>query len=554
MRGLLGGMLTGGLVSALGLGTASVMSEQPAGALPPDAPLVQAPSVETVNTVDAIDAVSSQDASSPQDAPSTPVGSLTVQAPQAPDLPEDDVAIADTAVTVPAAPAAAETTAPRADTDPLDEPVVSGIEGALEAPDAPELAGVTSQPVEPVLPNPQSVAPQVPETEADLAVSTTPAQPTVVVVPDADVAADEPEVPPSDGGDGEFFVVDLGADAPVQDIAVQDTTDQDTPDTEPAQADPAVEVVNDDVPEQPEVQAQSSDDAEAVEPDATVDATTEQPEDEILAAVEPAPSAPRVQLQGGGNALPGNSDNGVVIRRPASSESQDANVADVTTDALTLFGADAGDFGSKPLMSVILIDDGSMSAAAAALAGVPFSITIALDPAMPNATDLMAAYRAAGFEIAVLAKVPEGAVPTDVEVAFESAFSTLPETIAVLDVGDGGLQNDRDVTEQAMEILASQGRGFINASQGLNMAGRAADKAGVPAAVIYRDLDGDDQDARVVRRFVDQAAFRARQDSGVVLVGRVRPDTISALILWGTANQDEQVAVVPVSAVLTRAQ
>jgi len=154
----------------------------------------------------------------------------------------------------------------------------------------------------------------------------------------------------------------------------------------------------------------------------------------------------------------------------------------------------------------------------------------------------------------VLAKVPEGAVPTDVEVAFESAFSTLPETIAVLDVGDGGLQNDRDVTEQAMEILASQGRGFINASQGLNMAGRAADKAGVPAAVIYRDLDGDDQDARVVRRFVDQAAFRARQDSGVVLVGRVRPDTISALILWGTANQDEQVAVVPVSAVLTRAQ
>jgi polysaccharide deacetylase 2 family uncharacterized protein YibQ len=52
-----------------------------------------------------------------------------------------------------------------------------------------------------------------------------------------------------------------------------------------------------------------------------------------------------------------------------------------------------------------------------------------------------------------------------------------------------------------------------------------------------------------VRRFVDQAAFRARQVSGVVLVGRVRPDTISALIWWGMANQDDQVAVVPVSAV-----
>ena len=83
------------------------------------------------------------------------------------------------------------------------------------------------------------------------------------------------------------------------------------------------------------------------------------------------------------------------------------------------------------------------------------------------------------------------------------------------------------------------------------MAGRAAEQAGVPAVVVYRDLDIENQDARVVRRSVDQAAFRARQDSGVVLVGRMRPDTISALILWGTANQDGQVAIVPVSSVLT---
>ena len=86
------------------------------------------------------------------------------------------------------------------------------------------------------------------------------------------------------------------------------------------------------------------------------------------------------------------------------------------------------------------------------------------------------------------------------------------------------------------------------------MAARAAEQAGVPSGVVYRDLDADDQDARIVRRFVDQAAFRARQASdgeGVVLVGRVRPDTISALILWGTANNDDQVAFVPVSTVLT---
>jgi polysaccharide deacetylase 2 family uncharacterized protein YibQ len=109
------------------------------------------------------------------------------------------------------------------------------------------------------------------------------------------------------------------------------------------------------------------------------------------------------------------------------------------------------------------------------------------------------------------------------------------------------------VTDQVMNVLASQGRGFVTVSQGLNMAVRAAEQAGVPAAVVYTDLDDDDQDARVVRRFVDQAAFRTRQESGVVLVGRMRPDTISALILWGSTSQDDQIAIVPLSAVL-RAQ
>jgi len=49
---------------------------------------------------------------------------------------------------------------------------------------------------------------------------------------------------------------------------------------------------------------------------------------------------------------------------------------------------------------------------------------------------------------------------------------------------------------------------------------------------------------------MDQAAFKARQESGVVLLGRVRPDTISALNLWGNANRAGQVAMAPVTAVL----
>ena len=528
MRGLLGGMMTGGLVSVLGLGAVSVVTEQPAGVTPPDAPLVQAPVVEPV------------DAAEPQDGPSTPVGSLSIQAPQAPDFPDGEAAIV--ARNVPA-PVGAEPTAPRADTDPLDEPEVSSIEGSMAAPDAPDVAGVAAQPVDPVLPNPQSLAPQTPVNEADLSVSTAPAQPRIIVVPsedDVEIATDQPA---ADDQSDEFFVVDLGADAPVEvdvadeEVAVMaDTPEPVVPDA-PVQAPNAEIVPADDEPQTEDMAAQ-------------VDAPAEQPEDEVLAAVEPEQTQPRLQLQGGDNALPGNSDSGVIVRRPDGGDATDAG-ADAVTDALTLYAAPAGDNGSKPLMSIVLIDDGTMSAAAAALFGLPFPVTIALDPATENVGELMTTYRASGYEVAVMAKLPEGATPQDVEVTFESVFAALPETIAVLDVGDGGLQSSRDVTEQAMDILAAQGRGFVTVSQGLNMAGRAAEQSGVPAAVVYRDLDRDDQDTRVVRRFVDQAAFRARQESGVVLVGRVRPDTISALILWGTANQDDQVAIAPLSAVLT---
>lgn len=502
MRGMIGGVLAGGFVSALGLGAASVMTELPAGVTPPEAPLVEAPQVEAVGPE-----------AEAANSPSTPVGSVSIEEPQAPELPDDAAVLGDPEVTEPDAPTPVDAVVdtPRADTDPLDEPEVMSIEGAMEAPETAETADLTAQPLEPVLPNPQSLAPQVPANEADLTVSTAPDQPTVVVEaePDIEDVADpiepnpEPVAPETEAED--FFVVDLGADA--------------------------------------------AGEGDGMAEDAPID----QPDDDILAsAVSEDTSTLRLQLQGGENTLLGERDTGVIIRRPGSdNEADETPETKAEINALVDFAANAGDTAGKPLMSVVLIDDGSMSAAAAALSGLTFPVTIAIDPSVENAAELLEGYRASGFEIAVLAKLPEGALPSDVEVNFQSVFAMLPETVAVLDVGEGGLQTDRDVTQQAMDILASQGRGYISVSQGLNMAGRAAEAAGVPAAEIYRDLDVDGQDARIVRRFVDQAAFRARQESGVVLVGRVRPDTISALILWGTANSDNQVAIVPVSAILT---
>jgi len=201
-------------------------------------------------------------------------------------------------------------------------------------------------------------------------------------------------------------------------------------------------------------------------------------------------------------------------------------------------------------MAIVLMDDGSIDGLAEAVPAIPFPVSIAIDPSDANATARMAAYRAAGYEVLAIARLPIGAQPSDVEVTYESVFAALPETVALLDAGEGGLQATSAVADQAMARLADDGRGFVTVTQGLNMALRAAEGAGVPVRTIYRDLDGEGQDATVVRRFLDQAAFRARQESGVILLARLRPDTVSALILWGTANRAGQVALAPVSAIL----
>lgn len=524
MQGFLGGIVTGGLVSVLALSVVSVVSEQPAGLTPPAPPLVTAPEVEDTP------------ATGEEDGPSTPVGSLSIDEPVAPALPG-----AEAAATEPASPAAqdADATAPRADTDPLDEPDVVSIEGTLQAPRTSQPAGVVAEPVDPVLPNPQSLAPQVPATEADLTVSTAPAAP--VLVDEPDEPAPEPEAANEDttGEETADATAQTGAGRDADAGAQADAASEGDVETGAGADDvaPQEDVFVVDLPQTGAQEAPAEDPVQA---------------DDLALAT---PAAPRIQLQGDGNTLLSDRDTGVTVRRPASeappAEDATTPAAPPPSDALTRFAATYPDPAGKPLMSVALIDDGSMSAAAAALSGLPFPVTIILDAARADAPEAMQAYRDSGYEVAVMANLPDGARPQDVEVTFESVFAALPEAIAVIDMGQGGLQSDRDVTAQAMDILADQGRGFVTVSQGLNMAGRAAEQSGVPAATIYRDLDPDDQDARVIRRFVDQAAFRARQNTGVVLVGRVRPDTISALILWGTANGGDQVALVPLSAVLT---
>lgn len=132
-------------------------------------------------------------------------------------------------------------------------------------------------------------------------------------------------------------------------------------------------------------------------------------------------------------------------------------------------------------------------------------------------------------------------------------LDAVPEAVAVMDGTFAGFRGDRAVAQQVAEIAAETGHGLLTFPQGLGTAAQVARQADVPVAEVFRDLDGLGQGNTVIRRFLDQAAFRAGQDGQVVLVGRLRAETISALLIWHQQDRAQRVNLAPLSATILAA-
>jgi polysaccharide deacetylase 2 family uncharacterized protein YibQ len=207
-----------------------------------------------------------------------------------------------------------------------------------------------------------------------------------------------------------------------------------------------------------------------------------------------------------------------------------------------------------PLMSIVLIDTGADLDAAGiglpALSSFPYPVSFAVDARLTDAADRVARYRGEGFEVLAMVNLPQGAQPTDAEVSISVALNGMPEIVGILEGVGEGLQGSREVADQVTRILLASGHGLVTQSKGLNSMPKLAVKEGVPAAAVFRDFDSEGQGPRVIRRFLDQAAFKAGQEGGVIMLGRLRPETIEALLVWGLADRAGTVALAPVSAVL----
>lgn len=219
-------------------------------------------------------------------------------------------------------------------------------------------------------------------------------------------------------------------------------------------------------------------------------------------------------------------------------------------DNAAAFDAPAG----GALMAVVLIDVPDSPFAPELLSSLSFPVSFAIDPLRPDAAARAAELRAAGFEVVIFSDglIPEGAAPVDVETALAAAREALPQAVALMDRPDSRIQGDRPVLDATVAALAESGHGLLAFPLGLNAAEQSARRAEVPAATIFRLLDDENQRATVITRFLGRAGFAAGQDGAVVVVGRTRPDTVTALFSWALGARSEQVTLAPVSAVLQR--
>jgi polysaccharide deacetylase 2 family uncharacterized protein YibQ len=339
-------------------------------------------------------------------------------------------------------------------------------------------------------------------------------EPETAVIVDTDLSTDSPE---------------MAAKPEVEDA---ESAEQETVEAETESADPI---------------APAPDTDESTEPDAAATELSQEPQtitDEIIAAL-PKPEGTV------GNLAPA-----ITTGRLPSLGQDDEETADgdaVSAEAvppIERFAVPVEVKSDKPLMAIVLIDAGDGALGVEALESFPYPLTFAVDANGVDAPARMQTYREKGFEVLALVDLPRGSNSSDVEVAMSAYLAAVPEAVGILEGVTSGVQSSREMADQLTQIILDSGHGMLLQASGLNTARKLAAREGIPAATVFRDFDGNGQSASVMRRFLDQAAFRAGQEGGVVMMGRLQAETISALLIWGLADRASRVSLVPVSAVL----
>ncbi|MEQ3626507.1 MAG: divergent polysaccharide deacetylase family protein [Celeribacter sp.] len=227
-----------------------------------------------------------------------------------------------------------------------------------------------------------------------------------------------------------------------------------------------------------------------------------------------------------------------------ANETEAASLSSVGADTLPALSRYAMPFSNPlqlPLLSVVLLDEAD-GMGPEGLANLPFTVSVAIDPARDDLALRIAAYRAAGHEVLLLGR--------DVDGTLGDRLAGVEGIVAILEPDAGGFGTSRVAAQDAALIARRDGQGLVLWNRGLNGAMREADSQNVPAALIFRALDDGREDAPLIQRYMDRAAFEAIKTGAVIMIGHTYPDTLTALMGWSDSARVEDVALAPVSALL----
>lgn len=418
--------------------------------------------------------------------------------------------------------------APIADLASAPRPDTANVENAPAAPTSEGDPEVALQSESPVLPNPQANPIARPGEESEPSISVDPAQPQSPVTLETQ-AFETPATEESSNAP-----VAMNDPAPEQ-SAPETVLEQDAVTQSVTQEDrlPAVDLDTPELAEAPEAEvtvAEVADDSVA---------------EETASLLKPATGFEKSFEQRTSDRLP--------TVGAATDVVQDVSEEEMVSVAQTPLEAFAAAFeakGDKPLMSIVLLDNPDAGVDLSALADFPLPVSIAVNAQSETAVGRVKELRDAGFEVLALMDFPAGATASDVEVNIAAQLANVPEAVALMDGFEGGLQETRDIADQVISYTVGSGHGLVLQPKGLNTTQKLAVREGVGAVTVFRDFDGKAQTEVVIRRFLDQAAFKARQNESVLMMGRLQDSTIAALASWALQDRASTVSVAPVSALL----
>lgn len=354
--------------------------------------------------------------------------------------------------------------------------------------------------------------------------------------PEDAMPADAPEPAPEDAAREDSAAP---PEMPPEDNAQPETLEALTGEDTPRLPDPMLRPAPGGLPGQPVPPRNSALPETPRAPEPSADSEAEPPPDDTPAD---EPRLPGRRVTG----LPGQS------ATQAEPVSPDDAIEDAPPTALERNSSFDGTLTGAPLMAVVLNDPGLPTPLRRSLAALELPVTIALNPMDPSASQAADIYREAGKDVLILANgLPNGARATDLDVTFGAWFDALPQAVGVLDLPRGGFARNANLTNEVLPLIARDGHGLVSFAGGLSRVASSAQSVGVPHAEVFRVLDDEDQSPFTIRRYLDRAVFQASQIGEVIVFGDATNDaTLEALEMWRSDGRVDQVAVVPVSAIL----